>query len=149
MKKFSRGVLEMLVFLGILAVVIWAGSIVGTSYAQSISIEPLVTIKVVGVAPISGLAGLQIQAVAPEGVRVDCLLQNRIVEECIHPSVARYAFVDEENLIQSSDPIDALGIFQFTGPSGSHDVIFNVLTADDDSGNPIIFEKIVTQISLP
>ncbi len=120
-----------------------------TAEAQTIGIEPVATIKVVGTAPIAGLAGLRIQAAAPEGVTVTCALQQRAVEECTRPSVAEYAFTDQGDLIQSNDAIDGFGVFQFTGPSGPHDIVFTVLTADDDSGNRIFYSEIFTQVTIP
>ncbi len=122
---------------------------VAIGQAQTIGIEPVVTIKVVGTAPITGLSGLTIQAAGPAALTVTCNPQGRAVESCNNPAVSQYKFDDFSDLIQSNDPIDGFGVFQFTGPSGVHDIIFSVLNADDDSGDPIIYSEIVTQITIP
>ncbi len=117
--------------------------------AQTIGIEPVVTRSIIGTAPVTGLAGLRIQAIAPAALTITCIPQGRAVETCSRPSVAQYDFDDFSDLIQSSDPIEPFGTFQFAGPSGNYDIVFSVLNADDDSGDRIFYDEIITQITIP
>ncbi len=117
--------------------------------AQSIAIQPTVTVTLVGEAPASGLAGMTIRAISPDGVDVQCSTGLRLIDTCIMPEIADYSFLDTNDDIQGGSTIDPLALFQFSGASGTHSITFRVTQADDDSGNPVAFGDLQTQITLP
>ncbi len=135
--------------LAIALIILAAGITLGEVHAQSISIKPIKTISVTVESPVTGLSGMTIEARAEEGVLINCAIQGRSLESCLHPVIASWSFTDLQDDIQGAQIIDPMTVFEFTGTSGTHDVIFNVVAADDDAGNPIIFSQIVTQITLP
>lgn len=121
----------------------------GQAEAQSISVRPIFRLVVSTEALATGLTGMTIEMTAPEEIDVDCGLGLRAVETCTQPSVAQYSFADTDDLIKAGDIVDSLAAFDFVGAPGTYNVQINILAADDEAGDPLVFSPISTTITLP